>query len=201
MRDNRSLDDTRVEYLDDGLFLMGNNINNIPEYKFYGEKTKIRKITEKHLSSSLDHFLNTVRTFAPDYSESTVLLNISGPLEHLFFDNSEYYVYTKEFVLLPENTIDFPEKKNYKINKQTQVSLAGYTLTGEPIISGGSKGLIISESFMASDSYLIANNLTQGSTVVDENNISYLITSISKNDKKIINGIVYYNISITKQEL
>lgn len=201
MRDNRSLDNIKVEIIDDGLFKLGNTINDIPEYKYYGEKTRILKITEKHLTDSLDDFLNIVINYIPEYNNKKILTQISGPIEYLILDNKEYYVYNKEYTVFPSNTIDFPEKKNYKLDRQTQVSLGGYTLTGDPIVSGGSKGIIITESFISSNEYLIQNNIIQGSIEIDNNNIKYLITSISKSDKKIINGRVYYNVSITKQEL
>lgn len=201
MRDNRSLDNIKVEIIDDGLFQLGNTINNIPEYKYYGEKTRILKITEKHLTDSLDDFLNMVINFIPEYNNNKILTQISGPIEYLILDNKEYYIYNKEYTVFTSNTINFPERGNYKLDRQTQVSLGGYTLTGDPIVSGGSKGLIITESFISSNEYLIQNNIVQGSIEIDNNNIKYLITSVSKTDKKIINGRVYYNISITKQEL
>ena len=72
-------------------------------------------------------------------------------------------------------------------------TLAGYTLTGDPIISGGSKGLIYTEN------YLCREDLIPSQGVIDSN--GNLITSVSKSNKRIINDEVYYTINITIQEL
>lgn len=215
MKDERRKDSVRVEYLADGMYQTGTTSANIPEYNFFGENAKLLRITENHLAETVDEIYSAAKDFVPTYAGKS-LVSISGPNELIYIDNKEYFAYTEEYVEFPV-TLAVPE--NRKKNKKTQVSLTGYTLTGEPIIAGGSKGLIITESYTIKEDLI--KDIKQG-TVVDSSSSSSssgsssntqtgytlpteltkgLITSLSKSNKRYINGDVYYDVTVTTQEI
>jgi hypothetical protein len=193
--DNRKLNSISNEFLPDGYFQIGTNSQNIKESLFFGENVKITKITEYYLATTEEEIFSLAESFVISYLPNTKnLINISGPTEKLYIKETDtvqtYYAFTKEYILLPE-IINPPENK--RKNAKTQINSDGYTLDGNPIITGGSKGLIFTETYLCKE-----NLIPTQATITDEGTF---ISSVSKSNKQIINGSIYYDISVTTQEL
>jgi hypothetical protein len=193
--DNRKLNSISNEFLSDGYFQIGTNSQNIKESLFFGENVKITKITEYYLATTEEEIFSLAESFVISYLPNTKnLININGPSEKIYLKETTgvqtYYAFTQEFVSLP-NIIDPPE--NRRKNAKTQIGSDGYTLEGNPIITGGSKGLIFTETYLCKEDLIPVQ-----ATITDQGTF---ISSVSKSNKQIINGDVYYDINVTTQEL
>lgn len=193
--DYRKLNTLTNEFLPDGFYQIGANSNNITEFLYFGENVKITRIIEHYLATSIEEIFSLAESFSISYLPNTKnLINVSGPSEKIFVKEKTgvqtYYSFTQEFVSLP-NIIDPPE--NRRKNSKTQISQDGFTLEGNPIITGGSKGLINTETYLCRED-LIPLQATF-------NNNGDFISSVSKSNKRIINNSVYYDINVTTQEL
>lgn len=193
MIDERKRPSVNIEFIQDGYYKSYSDNLQVPHYYYLGPNAEVKKITEYELSNDLDTILSDIDGLIGTSVKSNTksLIGVSGPNEILYIDNTPYYAYSKEYIELP-NHISVPLEK--KINKRTQINSSGYTLNGDPIIVGGSKGLIITESFIGEDK----NLPTQGKI---DSQTGYFVSSISKNNKRYINDLVYYDITITYQEL
>lgn len=191
MKDGRKVDKVTTEFIADGFYKLGTNSNNIPVYLFLGINAELRKTTEYHLSESISEIFTAAESISlSEAGGSKLLINVSGPSEKVYlYDGSIYYSYSLDYIEFP-SAAQVP--KSLRVNKRTQISSSGYTLTGSPVITGGSKGLIITETYTDSE----GNMPTQGT--ISNNG---LITSVSKSNKRIINGSIYYDYTVTTQEL
>lgn len=193
MKDERKRPSINVEFIPDGFYKSYTDEKQIPYFYYLGENSIIKKITEYELANSTEDIItkiNGISNTSPQPNTKT-LVGISGPSEILYMDNKPYYAFSLDYVELPPQLTP-PENK--KKNIRTQINSSGFTLNGDPIIAGGSKGLIITESYIGKDD---KNFPKQGET----NDNGYLITSVSKNNKRYINNELYYDITITLQEL
>lgn len=193
--DNRKLNSISNEFLADGYFQIGTNTQNIQEFLFFGENVKITNITEYYLATTEEEIFSLAESFSVSYLPNAKnLVNVTGPSEKLYLKEKSgvkvYYSFTQEFISLP-NIVDPPE--NRRKTSRTQISQDSFTLEGNPVITGGSKGLIFTETYLCQEDLI-----PEQATITDNGDF---ISSVSKSNKRIINGLVYYDINVTTQEL
>lgn len=196
------IDDNRKEIveewirLDDGLYKYKTNKKNIAYYYFFGENATYKKFSKRKLSTDIMGIINlasSIGTTPPSPGGGQHLIGVSGPDGVVYMGDIEYYTFNTEYIELPPDLVlEIPENK--KEVKRTQISSSGYTLSGDIIIEGGSKGLITSISQVMEDSLIPK----QG--IIDDGGLG-LITSVSKSNLRFINNKRYYDVSITYQEI
>lgn len=190
MIDGRKAQSKRVNQLTDGYLQIGDK-NGISEYLFFGENSQYITETIPMLSTDIDSILSLVNNLSVTFTPGTRFLSgVSGGSEIIYVGNNSYYSYNEEYTILPD-TKDPPLGKI--INEKTQISQDGFTLNGDIIIVGSSKGLITTETFLGEENSV---SVTQGTIDGDR-----LVSSISKSNPRYINGKLYYNYNITYQEI
>ena len=179
-------DSIQVENVPDGYYLIGNK-DGLQSYYYLGEGAQIKKITEHFLGEDPFAELTAFEEIVWG-SGGKVKTGVNIPGEYFYIEGKLNYQYSIEYLELP---IAKTPPKNKQIFVRSQISQSGFTLDGAPIISGLTKGNIITESYLDTDTDKTAGTIENG----------YLITSVSKSNPRYINDQKYYNISIIKQEI
>lgn len=189
MRDGRKAISKRVNPLPDGFLQIGDR-DGISEYLFFGENSQYIVESIPMLSDSIESIISKASNLSVTFSSgSTFLSGVNGGSETIYVNNTKYFAYVEEYTTLPK-TKEPPSGKI--ISERTQISQDGFTLTGDIIIVGTSKGLITTENYLDKDGL----NIVQGTIDGDR-----IITSVSKSNPRYINGSLYYIYSISYQEI
>jgi hypothetical protein len=188
MTDSRKYPSKSSQFIPDGFFHIGER-EGIKEYLYLGENAEIITTREPHLAGSVAEIIELANSLVVEFNSGTFLSGISGGSDNVFASGKgQLFSYTKEYMTIP-STKSPPSGKI--VNKRTQVTQNGVTINGDVIITGGSKGFIITETYLGTNS-----DINQGTT--EGNSI---ITSVSKSNPRYINGSLYYNYSVTYQEI
>lgn len=188
MTDSRKYPSKSSQFIPDGYFHIG-EINGIKKYLYLGENAEIITTKEHHIANSVEEIFEMANNLKVEFTSGTFLSGISGGGESVYASGKgQLFSYTKEYMTIPR-TKSPPSGKI--VSKRTQVTQNGVTINGDVIITGGSKGFIITETYLGTD-----KDISQGTTEGDS-----IITSISKSNPRYINGRLYYNYSVTYQEI
>lgn len=181
-------DSISFEQIPDGYYTVGNR-NGVPDLLFFGEMSVIVKTVKYFIGPNpigIAKGLGTI-TIKPA-TESLIGINVSG--SKFYADGTLWWYYEETYIKLP-SLKTAPSSDMVLIN--SQITQSGVTLDGSPVISGTTKGINIAHTFTGN------TNKKTGETEMIGNS-SFLITSVSKSNKRYINGEETYNVSISYQE-
>lgn len=185
-------DSVNFEQIPDGYYSIGTK-NGVPDLLFFGEMSVIKKI-EKHFIGT-DPFTLAQSIKSVDLSVSgEILIGLNVPGTKFYCDNKLWYYYSKMYIKLPQK-VSPPDSETVIIN--SQINQSGVTLKGEPVISGTTKGVSILHTYLGDTTSKVGETVTANS---GQGVMKFLITSLSKNNKRYINGELHYSISINYQE-
>lgn len=181
-------DSVTFEQIPDGYYTIGFK-NGIPDILFFGEMSVIVKTTKYFIGQdpiSIAKGLEVIK-LTPGV-ESLVGVNVSG--NKFYANKTLWWYYEESYIKLPF-TKEAPSADMVFIN--SQISQSGVTLSGDPVINGTSKGISILHTFTGE------TGLKSGEiTTIGPND--FLVTAVSKSNKRYINGKEKNDISISYQE-
>lgn len=189
-KDPRKKDSVSSQILSDGFFKTHTDSNGVPNYLYLGPGAIVVATTKNLLTNNPDEILSKAESIGNVSANpgATFLSGVSGPTEKFFYNGQDTYAYTEEETTLPP-AANVPSTK--KVNKRTQVNNSGFTINGDIIITGGSKGFIVTESYIGKDADISVGDILDGT----------IVTSVSKSNRRRINGGEYYDFTITYQEI
>lgn len=181
-------DSISFEQIPDGYYTVGYK-NGVPDLLFFGEMSVIVKTVKYFIGEDPIGIAKGLEriTIKPS-TESLIGINVSG--NKFYADNTLWWYYEESYVKLPPLQ-SVPSSDMVLIN--SQITQSGVTLDGSPVISGSTKGINIVHTFTGD------TDKKTGETEMISN-ASFLITSVSKSNKRFINGEETYNVSISYQE-
>ena len=188
-----------TEILTSGLHEIGQTVEGYPRFLFFGLNAFIVKevrpilATQAEYTALRDSVLATIDV--DDLFTGEILTSVDGPGTREVVDGVVYYTGSLTYTT-------YPQRQTYNpvitpTNYTTPIVISGYTINGEPIISGANRARVRTQSYETTlaEAEALPNS---GQLTVDQ---TELVTNKSISGRREINDIVYAQVSISFQEL
>lgn len=196
--DNRKKPSIEIELIPNGMKQVGVTSTGLPEFKYYGENAVIVKTTI-YILAPASYYVQQSQSLASNISSivnggTNIKISVSMGGEFVKIKGGEsFYSGTETFADYPTPASYSPPPaiESYSVDE----GIIGYTINGDALFIGKSKGTTISTTVTASADP--TGGAVAGTISGSHPGISSQLSSKSKSNGRVINGTEYYDYSYT----